>query len=104
VLSSLRSATRILTCEVCFTGQHLGLVVISYKVVYSAIFSPSSSGYKPVPISYKLFLGLIKTLVLFRSIYEVYPKISGLSHNKIYAYKNKHSLRMNTKGYGGKSH
>jgi hypothetical protein len=24
--------------------------------------------------------------------------------NEIYAYKNKHSLRGNTKGYGGKTH
>jgi hypothetical protein len=34
----------------------------------------------------------------------VYPKDSGLSHNEIYAYNNKHSLRSNTKGYGGKTH
>jgi uncharacterized protein YccT (UPF0319 family) len=34
----------------------------------------------------------------------VYPKVSGLSHNEIYAYNNKHSLRNNTKGYGGKTH
>jgi hypothetical protein len=33
-----------------------------------------------------------------------YPKVSGLSHNEIYAYNNKHSLRCNTKGYGGKLH
>jgi hypothetical protein len=32
----------------------------------------------------------------------VYPKVSGLSHNEIYAY-NIHSLRSNTKGYGGKT-
>jgi len=34
----------------------------------------------------------------------VYPKVSGLSHNEIYAYKIKHSLRSNTMGYGGKTH
>jgi len=31
-----------------------------------------------------------------------YPKVSGLSHNEI--NNNKHSLRSNTKGYGGKTH
>jgi hypothetical protein len=35
---------------------------------------------------------------------RVYSKVSGLSHKEIYAYKNKHSLRSNTKGYGGKTH
>jgi hypothetical protein len=34
----------------------------------------------------------------------VYPKVSGLSHNEIYAYNNRHSSRGNTKGYGGKTH
>jgi hypothetical protein len=34
---------------------------------------------------------------------RVYPKVSGLSHNEIYAYNNKHWLRSNTKGYGGKT-
>jgi hypothetical protein len=33
----------------------------------------------------------------------VYPKVSGLSHNEINS-NNKHSLRSNTKGYGGKTH
>jgi hypothetical protein len=33
----------------------------------------------------------------------VYPKVSGLSHNEIYAYNNRHSLRSNTKGYGDKT-
>jgi hypothetical protein len=28
---------------------------------------------------------------------KVYPKVSGLNHNEIYAYNNKHSLRNNTK-------
>jgi hypothetical protein len=32
----------------------------------------------------------------------VYPKVSGQSHNKI--NNNKHSLRSNTEGYGGKTH
>jgi hypothetical protein len=27
---------------------------------------------------------------------NVYPKVSGLSHNEIYAYNNKHSFRSNT--------
>jgi hypothetical protein len=35
---------------------------------------------------------------------KVYPNASGLSCNEIYAYNNKHSLRSNTKGYGGKTH
>jgi hypothetical protein len=35
---------------------------------------------------------------------RVYPKVSGPSHNEIYAYNNKHSLRSNIKGYGGKTH
>jgi len=35
---------------------------------------------------------------------RVYPKVSGLSHNELHAYKNKQSLRSNTKGYGGKTH
>jgi hypothetical protein len=35
----------------------------------------------------------------------MYPKVSGLRvDNEIYAYKNKHSLRSNTKGYGVKTH
>jgi hypothetical protein len=35
----------------------------------------------------------------------VYPKVSGLSHNEINNdNNNKHSLRSNTKGYGGKTH
>jgi hypothetical protein len=32
----------------------------------------------------------------------VYPKVSGLSHNE--SNDNKHSLRSNTEGYGGKIH
>jgi len=32
---------------------------------------------------------------------KVYPKLAGLSHNKI--NNNKHS-QSNTKGYGGKTH
>jgi hypothetical protein len=32
------------------------------------------------------------------------PKVSTLGQNKIYAYNNKHSLRSNIKGYGGKTH
>jgi hypothetical protein len=33
---------------------------------------------------------------------RVYPKVSGLSHNEL--NNNKHLLRSNTKGYGGKAH
>jgi len=33
---------------------------------------------------------------------SVYPKFSGLSHNK--NNNNNHSLRNNTKGYGSKTH
>jgi hypothetical protein len=33
---------------------------------------------------------------------KVYPKFSGLSYNEI-NNKNKHSLRSNTKAYGGKT-
>jgi hypothetical protein len=36
-----------------------------------------------------------------RLIY-LYPKVSGLSHNEI--NNNKHSLRSNTKDYGGKTY
>jgi hypothetical protein len=39
----------------------------------------------------------------YRYSTRVYPKVSGLSHNEIYAY-NKHSLRSNTKDYGGETH
>jgi hypothetical protein len=35
---------------------------------------------------------------------KVYPNVSGLSHNEIYAYFWYYSLRSNTKGYGGKTH
>jgi hypothetical protein len=35
---------------------------------------------------------------------RVYPKVSGLSHNEIYAYNSKHSFRSNIKGYGVKTH
>jgi hypothetical protein len=38
----------------------------------------------------------------FRSM-KLYAKVSGLSHNEI-NNNNKHSLRSNTKGYGGKTH
>jgi hypothetical protein len=31
---------------------------------------------------------------------RVHPNVPGLSHNEIYAYNNKHSLRSNTKGDG----
>jgi hypothetical protein len=35
---------------------------------------------------------------------RVYPKLSGLSHNEIYAYNNKQSFRSNTKYYDAKPH
>jgi len=35
---------------------------------------------------------------------RVYPKVSGLSHNEISNNNNKHTLRSNTKCYGGKTH
>jgi hypothetical protein len=35
---------------------------------------------------------------------RVYPKVSGLSRDEIYASNNKHWLRSNIKGYGGKTH
>jgi hypothetical protein len=34
----------------------------------------------------------------------VFPEVSGLSHNEINNNNNKHSLRSNTKAYGGKTH
>jgi hypothetical protein len=42
--------------------------------------------------------------VLYLCDTTVYPKVSGLSHDEVYAYNNKHSLRSNTKGYGSKTH
>jgi hypothetical protein len=35
---------------------------------------------------------------------RVYPKVSGLSLDEIFAYNNKQSLRSNIKGYGVKTH
>jgi len=35
---------------------------------------------------------------------RVYPKVSGLSLNVMYAYNNTQSLRSDTKGYGDKTH
>jgi hypothetical protein len=35
---------------------------------------------------------------------RMYPRVSGLSHNEINKDNNKHSLRSNTKDYGGKTH
>jgi len=42
--------------------------------------------------------------VTFGTLKRVYPKVPGLSLNEIDAYNNKHSLRNNTIGYGGKTH
>jgi hypothetical protein len=54
-----------------------------------------------------LFSGSLQ-LVLKNIIFKVYEGVSksfaGWVDNEIYAYKNKHSLRSNTKGYGGKNH
>jgi hypothetical protein len=35
---------------------------------------------------------------------RLYPKVSGLSQDEIYAYNNERSLRSNTKGCGSKTH
>jgi len=35
---------------------------------------------------------------------RVYTKVSGLRHDEINNNKNKHSLKSNTNGYGGKTH
>jgi hypothetical protein len=35
---------------------------------------------------------------------SVYPNVSGRVRTKYYAYNNKHFLRSNIKGYGGKTH
>jgi hypothetical protein len=43
-------------------------------------------------------------LDVWNDILRVYPKVSGMSHNEIYAYNNKQSLRSNTKGYDCKTH
>jgi len=43
-------------------------------------------------------------MILCLACTRVYPNVSGLSHNEIYAYNNKKSLKSNTKGYGGKIH
>jgi hypothetical protein len=37
------------------------------------------------------------------SFTRVYPNVSGLSQNEIYACNNKHLFRSNTKAYGGKT-
>jgi hypothetical protein len=48
---------------------------------------------------------LIQVFHLFVGLYtRMYPNVSGLSHNKIYAYLWYYSLRSNTKGYGSKTH
>jgi hypothetical protein len=40
----------------------------------------------------------------FKQGVRVYPKVSGLSHNEIYAYLWYCSLRSNTKSYGSRTH
>jgi hypothetical protein len=66
---------------------------------------PASGPYSEpvVIISFRICFGLPSGLSSLLK-YEGYPKVSGLSHNGIYAYNNKHSLRSNTKGYGCKTH
>jgi hypothetical protein len=46
----------------------------------------------------------LASVISVRALYDtkVYPKVSGLSHDEI--NNNKHSLRSNTKCYGGKTH
>jgi hypothetical protein len=59
-----------------------------------------------------IILGLITNVdyVIYLSVvsspmYEgVFKSFRTESHNEIYAYNNKRSLRSNTKGYGGKTH
>jgi hypothetical protein len=47
---------------------------------------------------------LLTPMTMSNNITRVYPKVSGLSHNEVYGYNNKHSLRSNKKGYDGKTH
>jgi hypothetical protein len=52
-------------------------------------------------------LGLNITNMATGRIFEVkrvYSKFPDWIDNEIYAYNNKHSLRSNTKDYGGKTH
>jgi hypothetical protein len=52
-----------------------------------------------------LGVGAIMTTAAFLvCLTRVYPKVSGLSRNEIKTNSNKHSLRNNIKGYGGKNH
>jgi hypothetical protein len=67
------------------------------SVHWTNLTLPEKKDYMNCPLS--------NSFLLFPFIpsYAVYPKVSGLSNNEIYAYNNKHSMRSNTKGYGGKT-
>jgi hypothetical protein len=54
-----------------------------------------------MPVNYS-FVHFLK--VKYVHIRECIQKFSDWFDNEIYAYNNKHSLRSNTKGYGGKTH
>jgi hypothetical protein len=43
-------------------------------------------------------------MLLYEYIRGYIRKFPDWFDNEIYAYNNKHSLRRNTKGYGGKTH
>jgi hypothetical protein len=57
---------------------------------------------------YKLIIGLDMTVfnltLSFVFIWGSNQKFPDWVDNEMYAYNNKHSLRSNTKGYGGKTH
>jgi hypothetical protein len=46
----------------------------------------------------------LQTCQQWVSYTRVYPKVSDWVNNKIKNNNNKHSLKSNTKGYGGKTH
>jgi hypothetical protein len=63
--------------------------------------SPNFSAITKAEVSWQLQISeCYKQATLVR---ECYPKVSGLSH-KVNNSNNKHSLRSNTKGYGGKTY
>jgi hypothetical protein len=46
----------------------------------------------------------LENTVIFRTSRWCIRKFPDWVDNEIYAYNNKHSLKSNTKGYGGKTH
>jgi len=46
----------------------------------------------------------IHNATIYSGIRECIQKFPDWADNEIYAYKNEHSLRSNTKGYGGKTY